>query len=119
MAKEDRAPFSRNLIAWRKKKGLSQRDLAQSSGISYRMVAYYETHSVIPPADKLDQLALALNVTVAELLNPDLDTASIVQLNTRSLKKLQLLEQLTPEDQRKVMEYIKALATKSSSQHNS
>lgn len=112
-----RAPFSRNLIAWRKQKGLSQRDLAQASGISFRMVAYYETHNVIPPADKLDQLAKALEVSVADLINPQLETASVVQLSTRSLKKLQLLEQLTPEDQRKVMDYARALLSQQTPQN--
>ena len=108
----ERTDFAKNLIAIRKSKGLSQRDLAKLTGISNRMIAYYETNSVIPPIDKLGKLSKALEVSISELLDNNLSEKEIIKLNTRSLKKIKLLEQLPPEDQRKVLDYIKDLLEK-------
>ena len=104
-----RSDFARILIALRKAKNFSQRDLSQLSGISARMIAYYETHAGIPPLDKLNTLAKVLDVSVAELVDTSSSDKAFLKLNTRTLKKLQLLEQLPPEDQRKVVDYIRAL----------
>lgn len=104
--------FSENLIAIRKIKGLSQRDLAKLTGISNRVIAYYELNSSIPDLDKLEKLAKALNVSIADLVDPDHSDKKILSLNTRSIKKIQLLEQLPREDQKKVIDYIKDLIKK-------
>lgn len=109
MALEKKSTFAKNLIAIRKAKGVSQRDLAKLSGISNRMIAYYETHSVIPPIDKLEKLALVLDVSLASLLDKTASNKDILNLNTRTLKKIKLLEQLSPENQRKVLDYIQVL----------
>jgi transcriptional regulator with XRE-family HTH domain len=110
-----RSNFAENLIAIRKSKGISQRDLAKISGISNRMIAYYESHTVIPPIDKLEKLASALKVSIAELLDSNLSDKKFIKLNTRTLKKIELLEQLTMEDQRKVLDLIKSLVNKEKS----
>ena len=104
--------FAKNLISIRKTKGISQRDLAKKTGISTRMIAYYEGKSSIPSIEILKKLANALNVTVAELVDPEHKIQEIQNLNTRTIKKIQLLEQLPPEDQRKVLDYIKDLLDK-------
>lgn len=109
MELEKKSKFAKNLIAIRKAKGLSQRDLAKLSGISNRMIAYYETNTTIPPIDKLLMLSNALDISIAELLDNNLSDKDIIRLNTRTLKKVKLLEKLPPEDQRKVLDYIKAL----------
>lgn len=109
-----RSQFAINLIALRKKRGFSQRDLAEKSGISHRMIAYYETAAVIPPMDKLSRLAAALDCSVAELVDPANIEKSAAELSTRTLKKVQLIEQLPPEDQRKVMDYVKDLLERNS-----
>lgn len=109
MKEVPRSDFARNLIALRKERGYSQRDLAAKSGISHRMLAYYETHSVIPPIQKLEALAKALDSPVVRLLDRTLTDKDMVRLNTRTMKKVKLMEQLPPEDQRKVLEYIQAL----------
>src|SRR4030042_1288440 len=106
---KEKPAFAKNLIEIRKAKGLSQRDLAKASGISNRMIAYYENHSVIPPIEKLEKMANALKVSLGELIDKNLTKSSIAGINTRTLKKVKLLEELPPSDQRKVLDYIKAL----------
>jgi transcriptional regulator with XRE-family HTH domain len=112
MELKEKSIFSKNLISARKQKGISQRDLSKLSGISNRVIAYYETHSTIPPMEKLKKIAEALNVPIAKLIDPTLSDKKILQLNTRTLKKVKLLEQLSQKDQQKVLEYIKDLLAK-------
>lgn len=108
-----KSPFSVNLMAQRKKKGLSQRDLAAKTGISQRMISYYESHvMVVPPMDKLKRIAEVLGVAIAELIDPDLIPRTPLELSTRTLKKVQIIEQLPLEDQRKVMAYANDLLEK-------
>jgi transcriptional regulator with XRE-family HTH domain len=110
--KTDRSIFAQNLIALRKNKGLSQRDLARVSGISDRMIAYYETNTVIPPIDKLEILSKALDISISQLVDPESSDKDVLKYNTRTLKRIKLLQQLPPEDQRKVETYIKDLLEK-------
>ena len=106
---ENRSSFAKNLIALRKLKGLSQRDLAKLTGLSNRVIAYYETNSSVPSIDKLEKVANALKISIAELIDPHYSDKSFLKLNTRTLKKIKLLEQLSLKDQKKVLDYIQAL----------
>ena len=115
MNMKNKTNFAKNLIATRKTKGFSQRDLAKLSGISNRMIGYYETYSVIPPIEKLEKLSKALDVSISELIDNKLSDKNIIDLDTRTIKKIKLLSQLPPEDQRKVLDYIKDLIEKNRS----
>jgi transcriptional regulator with XRE-family HTH domain len=106
---KDKSTFGAHLSALRKAKGLSQRDLAKTTGISQRMIVYYENHATIPPLEKINKLAAALKLTVADLLDSSVSNKELLSLNTRTLKKVKLLEQLPPAEQRKVLDYINAL----------
>lgn len=101
--------FAKNLIAIRKAKGLSQRDLAKLSNISNRVIAYYETKSSIPSYDILVKIAKALKTSICSLIDPEYSNKNILELDTRTIKKVKLLYQLSPVNQRKVTDYIKAL----------
>jgi transcriptional regulator with XRE-family HTH domain len=109
---ERKSSFALNLIALRKAKGLSQRDLAKRSGLSNRVIAYYETGESIPPMEKLEKIATVLKVSIAALIDPASSDKTTVNLNTRTIKKILLLEQLPPDEQRKVLDYIKDLIAK-------
>ena len=101
--------FAKNLIAIRKAKGLSQRDLAKLSNISNRVIAYYETKASIPSYEILVKIAKALETSICSLIDPEYSDKNILGLNTRTIKKIKLLDQLSPGNQRKVTDYIKAL----------
>ena len=63
-----RPTFSKNLIRLRRERKLTQGDLAKLTGLSPRMIAYYETEAVKPPIDKIGIIAKVLNVNIDELL---------------------------------------------------
>ena len=105
----NKSVFAKNLIAIRKAKGLSQRDLAKLSNLSNRVIAYYETRSSIPSYKILAKIAKALDTSICSLIDPEYSDKNILGLNMRTIKKIKLLDQLSPASQRKVLDYIKAL----------
>jgi len=94
--------FAGNLAYFRKRKGLSQYDLADLSGISRRMIGHYESEGIIPPADRLQALADSLDVPVYKLFKqagientPESDLSDI---DPRSVKKFRDILSLPAED---------------------
>ena len=94
--------FAENVARYRKKKGFSQYDLAQLSGISRTMISHYEREGMIPPADRLQALADSLEVPAYKLFkqpgtdqNPENDLADI---DPRSVKKLRDILSLPADD---------------------
>ena len=99
--KKDSTNFSKNLRRLRKKRGLSQYDLADLTGISQRMIGHYETNAVELPLYKIEKIAIALDVKPSDLFNdfkPNTDEVDISQFDTRSLKKLQDILSLPQND---------------------
>lgn len=102
MAIQGDSTFSRNLRKLRKKRGLTQYDLADMTGISRRMIGHYETHAVQPPIENLELIAKALKVKTADLLAADVseseDEIDPTQFDSRSLKKLKDILSLPQTD---------------------
>lgn len=109
MKKNTTPSFGQRLASVRKARGLSQRDLATLTGISNRMIAYYEAQSDRPPAAKLITLAETLKVSTDELLG--IGTLHIKEpTNSRLWKKLRVVETLTPKAQRQIVDFVEVLA---------
>jgi transcriptional regulator with XRE-family HTH domain len=107
--------FSKNLKYYRKKKGLSQYDLADKSGISQRMIAHYEKHSSKPPLSKVEILAITLGIKTSDLINdPDIKFEEIDtnDFDMRSLKKLKDILSLSQNDRASVYRLINTLLRK-------
>ena len=62
--------FMKNLKRFRRLRGLSQGDLAKKSGLTLRIVSYYENHAVSPPIDKIEVLAKTQNTNTYRLNLP-------------------------------------------------
>ncbi|MDR2733650.1 MAG: helix-turn-helix transcriptional regulator [Spirochaetota bacterium] len=96
--------FARNLAGFRKRKGLSQYELADLTGISRRMIGHYESEGIIPPAERLQALAESLNIPVYTLFKEaeELYTASaeanLSDIDPRSVKKFRDILSLPTED---------------------
>jgi len=94
--------FAENVVKYRKKKGFSQYDLADLSGISRRMIGHYENKGIIPPADRLQSLADSLEIPVYKLFKqPEIDQAPDAELSgidPRSVKKLRDILSLPADD---------------------
>jgi len=93
MQKKDIARiFAENVAKYRKKKGFSQYDLADLSGISRRMIGHYESKGIIPPANRLQALADSLEIPVYKLFKqPEAEQApetALADIDPRSVKKL-------------------------------
>ena len=94
--------FAENVARYRKKKGVSQYDLAESSGISRGMISHYEREGMFPPADRLQALADSLDVPVYKLFKqpgaesvPETDISGI---DPRSVKKFRDILSLPADD---------------------
>ncbi len=58
----------RTIRGFRKKKGLTQRQLAKIVGVSHSSIAMYETGDREAPVDVLAKIAIVLDTTVDELI---------------------------------------------------
>jgi transcriptional regulator with XRE-family HTH domain len=113
---KETSTFSKNLKRIRKERGLSQYDLADITGISKRMIGHYETHVTEPPLDKIEIIARALKVNISELLYNDAlisnSEIDISKFDTRSLKKLQDILELPPNDRADIYRLLNKLIRK-------
>jgi transcriptional regulator with XRE-family HTH domain len=101
--------FGPRLAALRQSRGLTQTELGKASGLSQRMVAYYELESAQPPGALLVGFARALQVSADELLGlaPVRETTS--PKTARLLKRLRRIEELPAADQRAVLKLVDAM----------
>jgi transcriptional regulator with XRE-family HTH domain len=93
--------FAENLVDYRSKKGLSQYDLAQMTGISRAAISHYEREGIIPPADKLELLAHTLGIPVYKLFchaDETIAPTDLTGIDARSVKKLRDILSLSVED---------------------
>jgi transcriptional regulator with XRE-family HTH domain len=94
--------FSRNLITYRKQKGFSQYDLANITGISRSMISHYEREGMLPPIDRLEVIAKALDIPVSRLFEEKAPgayrKADLSGVDPRSVKKLRDILSLSSED---------------------
>jgi transcriptional regulator with XRE-family HTH domain len=108
--------FAENLATIRKRKGLSQSDLAQKTGISTRMISHYETEGILPPVDRLEALAEALEIPAFELLKHPVaqrePTAYLTGIDPRSVKKLRDILSLSVEDRNNLYRVLNGMIRK-------
>lgn len=103
--------FRLRLAQLRRAKGLTQRDLAKKSGLSQRMIAYYEKRVKRPPANVLPLLAKILGVSIDELLGLK-GSVNFSPKNPRVWKKIQQINNLPPKEQKAVAHFVEALLAK-------
>lgn len=65
--------FSTTLKELRNARGLTQKQLAQSSGILETTIRKYELGSIKPRTDNLQRLASALGVDITQLIDPQIN----------------------------------------------
>jgi transcriptional regulator with XRE-family HTH domain len=100
--------FGDRLASLRQANGLSQRQLEKLSGVSHRMIAYYEKRDALPPGHVLSALAEALATSVDELLGKKTHTPGPARSITsrRLLRRLQQVEKLPLRDKRELLGII-------------
>ena len=102
--------FNTNLVRYRKLKGLSQKELAEKTGISQRMINYYEKTANCPPIDKIKIIAKALKVKVSELIEDEKDNYNeLADIDPRTLKKILQIKKLPPKDRNTIYRMIDSM----------
>lgn len=86
--------FSANLRRFRKRKKLTQEELAGRIGVIRATYWAYEKGSIMPPYDKLEQLADIFGITIDELMGREVDRTDISDDLSRLLRKLEKEDQL-------------------------
>ena len=77
------------LSLWRQRKGLTQTQLSDKSGIDSNMISRYERGTATPTLETVKRLALGLEITVDDLLNGPRDdkVELVLSWNWEDMKK--------------------------------
>ena len=100
--------FSKNLIRYRKIRGLSQRELAKQANLTQRMINRYENNPGSVPVEKLEAIAMILNVSIADLFGGS-KKSPLDELDVRWLKKLSEIKTLPESKQKEIIRNINTL----------
>lgn len=103
--------FGRRLKELRRRRGLSQKDLASSIGVHPLQVSKYETGSNFPTVGKVIEIAKILQVSMDDLFGEVVPEETKVR-NLRLLHKFRELENLPKDDQDTAVKLIDALIAK-------
>jgi len=111
--------LGKNIIKFRKLKSLSQSALAKKTGLSKRIIAYYEIQAHNDFLNKLEKIAKGLEVSIPDLLGFSAKSNKVKskefdfsKFDTRTLRKIKLLAQLTPRQKSVIYEMIDSMLFK-------
>ena len=94
----------------RKKKNISQSQLAESINSSQSALAAYENGRKTPKIETLSRIASALDVSILDLLPKELTFDTIAPATPEERQIYDILQTLNADGQRKVKEYASDLA---------
>lgn len=101
--------FGDRLATMRRAAGLSQRQLATQTGVSQRMIAYYEGRAPLPPGHVLAVFADALGASVDELLgNKVTKPAAARRTHPRLWQRFRQIEKLPTRERKELFSVIDA-----------
>jgi transcriptional regulator with XRE-family HTH domain len=98
--------FGKRLANLRKQRGLTQAQLGEKVGVSYRVIAYYEGESKYPPAHLLAPLAKALRVSTDELLGIKSLKQELDPEHAALWRRLKKAERLSRSEQKALLHYL-------------
>ena len=109
-----RSEFGKRLFTIRRNKGISQEQLGEMVGVSFRMISYYERDVNGPPVLLLKKIANVLGVTASYLLGESPLKITINEEIKPQLKKaVQKLQKLPLKDQKTIIRMVDAFAVQS------
>ena len=97
----DKMEFSTRLKQLRKKKELSQADLAEAIGVHFTQISRYERGETKPNAEAMTKMAKALDTTVDFLMNGTSDDIAIeAGLDKEIIYRFKQLQGLSVDDKK-------------------
>ena len=109
----DKKEIGKKIATYRKLLGLSQKNLSDKSGISVRMIAYYESGKHNISTETLFKISESLNINISSLLEKENKKKfGIENLDVRWVKKIYEIKNLPERDQKAVVNYINMLIEK-------
>jgi transcriptional regulator with XRE-family HTH domain len=94
--------ISERIRLTRQQKDISQKALAEISGVNLKSLSRYELGSSVPPADVIKKLADALHVSTDTLLSDER-----INIHDKDLlKKFEVIQDMTGETKKTVMSLI-------------
>ena len=81
--------FSENLKGFRKRKKLTQEELAGRIGVIRATYWAYEKGTIMPPYEKIEQLADIFGVSIDELMGRETDKSDISDDLSKLIRKLE------------------------------
>lgn len=106
MKLNDTEAFGDRMARFRSETGYSQRELARETGISQRMIAYYEKQAKYPPTHLLPTLAKALGTSADELLGIKTADEKINKKDMRLWRRFSQIEKMSTKDKRQIMQLL-------------
>lgn len=101
------------LLEARKKKGISQQDLAKLAKVHFTNVGKYERGEATPAADILNRIAKALDVTTDFLMNGTMQDKSAEAISDEELlSQFRKVEKLPADKKKLVKEFLDAFIFK-------
>lgn len=100
---KEEEPFGNRMARLRKEAGFSQRDLAAETGISQRMIAYYEKQTQYPPTHLLPILAKAFGVTADQLLGMKKIKLNGRTKDSRLRRRLSQVEKFEKKEKKQIL----------------
>ena len=104
--KEGEESFGRRLAQLRHAAGYSQRELAAELGISYRMIAYYETEATRLPTYLLPLLAKVLGISTDQLLGVKEVKGNGKRHDNRLWRRFCQVEKLPPPKRKQIVQLL-------------
>jgi len=98
--------FATNLTDIRKTRHMSQEELAEKTGMSRSIIAYYETAARNPTLEALQKFADVFDVSIAELTE---DTNNQRHATSKLDRQVEKIKHLSPTRQRMISNTLDAL----------
>ena len=108
----DPETFGQRMARLRQAAGYSQRDLARETGISQRMIAYYEKQTQYPPTHLLPILAEVLGASADELLGIKKMNSDGKKKDMRLWRRFNQIEKLDAKEKRQILQLLDAFIEK-------
>ena len=98
--------FGERMAMLRNAAGYSQRDLARETGISQRMIAYYEKQAKYPPTHLLPLLAEVPGTSADELLGMKKLNLKDKKKDMRLWRRFSQVEKMNQKEKRQILQFL-------------